>query len=296
MLKRTLFFGNPFHLSSSLNQMIVANKETKVKKTIPVEDLGFVVLEHPQITFTQGVMQLLMANNVAVVFTNDKYLPASMLLNFDGHQLQTKRFRLQIDASEPLKKNLWAQTIKYKLNNQAKHLESLGKNGESVAYKAKQVLSGDTSNEEAKGAAIYWKRLLGTEFKRERFGDAPNAMLNYGYAILRAATARALAGSGLHPTLGIHHKNQYNSFCLADDVMEPYRPYVDQLVMDYIQENRMSNELQKETKAHLLGVLTVDVSINKKQSPLMVALSQTTASLVACYEGSTKKLKYPTLS
>ena len=137
---------------------------------------------------------------------------------------------------------------------------------------------------------------MGSKFKRERFGEAPNAMLNYGYAILRAGTARALAGSGLHPTLGIHHKNQYNSFCLADDIMEPYRPYVDQLVIDHITEHGLTHELTTATKAHLLGVLTMDVSINKKQSPLMVALSQTTTSLVACYEGSSKKIKYPILS
>jgi CRISPR-associated protein Cas1 len=293
MLKKTLFFGNPFHIASSLNQMKFTNKTTGEEKTLPVEDLGFVVFEHPQITFTQGIMRLLAENKVAVVFCDDKYHPSSILLHLDGNLLQTKRFRSQLDASEPLKKKLWQQTIEQKLKNQGNLLYANKGDGEAILYKAKQVKSGDTSNEEAKGAAIYWKRLFGKQFNRERFGEAPNSLLNYGYAILRAATARALSGSGLHPTLGIHHKNQFNSFCLADDIMEPYRPFVDQMVLDFNNENQMVNELDKDLKAHLLSLLSMDVEINGKRSPLMVALSQTTASLAECFAGEKRKIKYP---
>ncbi|WP_417610545.1 type II CRISPR-associated endonuclease Cas1 [Owenweeksia hongkongensis] len=293
MLKRTLHFGNPFHISTSLNQMKLTNKATGEERTLPVEDLGFVVFEHPQITFTQGIMRLLAENKVAVVFCDEKYHPSSVLLHLDGNLLQTKRFRSQLDASEPLKKKLWQQTIEQKLRNQALLLDANGRDGEAVLYKSKQVKSGDTTNEEAKGASVYWNRLFGRDFNRERFGEAPNALLNYGYAILRAATARALSGSGLHPTLGIHHQNQFNSFCLADDIMEPYRPYVDQLVLDFLEENEMVNELDKNIKAHLLGVLSMDVMINGKRSPLMVALSHTTASLADCFAGEKRKLKFP---
>jgi len=295
MIKRTLFFSNPYHLHSRLEQLVVDNKETGETRTVPVEDVGFVVLEHPHITFSQGIMRLLLQHNVAVVFCNEKYLPTGMLLNLDGNNLQTARFRAQLAASEPLKKNLWMQTIKQKLLNQAALLEQEGKDGEALKYKSKQVRSGDPTNEEAKGAALYWPRLLGTDFRRERFGDAPNALLNYGYAILRAGVARALTGSGLHPTLGIFHRNQYNSYCLADDIMEPYRPFVDRLVLDRLEEHGITNELEKETKAHLLGVLTMDTKIGDRQRPLMLALSETTASFAACLEGKAKRLKYGTL-
>lgn len=293
MLKRTLFFGNPFHVATSLNQMKLTNKTTGEEKSLPVEDLGFVIFEHPQITFTQGIMRLLAENKVAVVFCDEKYHPSSVLLHLDGNLLQTKRFRSQLDASEPLKKKLWQQTIEQKLKNQGELLNANGRDGEALLYKARQVKSGDTTNEEAKGAAVYWNRLFGAGFNRERFGEAPNVLLNYGYAILRAATARALSGSGLHPTLGIHHKNQYNSFCLADDIMEPYRPYVDQLVLDFLGENSFTNNLDTSCKAKLLGVLNMDVLLNKKRSPLMVALSHTTASLADCLSGEKRKIKYP---
>lgn len=293
MIKRTLFFANPYHLHSRMEQLVADNKENGQSRTVPVEDIGFVVFEHPQITFTQDIIRLLMEHNVAVVFCDQKHLPTGMLLNLDGHQLQTARFRAQVAASEPLKKSLWQQVVKIKIVNQAAMLESEGKDGESLRYKSGKVLSGDSGNEEGAAAATYWRRLMGENFTRDRFGDAPNALLNYGYAILRAAVARALAGSGLHPTFGIFHRNQYNSFCLADDIMEPYRPFVDRLVMDWVKVHGMVNELSTETKTHLLGVLSCDVMMNKKKSPLMIALSQSSASLAQCFEGEQRKLALP---
>lgn len=293
MIKRTLFFTNPYHLHSRLEQLVADDKVAGTSKTVAVEDVGFVVLEHPQITFTQGLIRLLMQHNVAVVFCDEKYLPTGMLLNLDGHQLQTARFRAQVASSEPLKKSLWQQVVKRKILNQAAMLHSDGKDHQSLIHKATKVLSGDSGNEESAAAVVYWKRLLGEAFLRDRYGDAPNALLNYGYAILRAATARALAGSGLHPTLGIFHRNQYNSFCLADDLMEPYRPFVDRLVMDWVQTHGLVNELETTTKAHLLGVLSCDVAMNKRKSPLMIALSQSSASMAYCFEGKQRKLALP---
>jgi CRISP-associated protein Cas1 len=294
MLKRTLFFGNPYHISTENVQLKVACKESGEIKTIPIEDIGFIVFEHPHITFTQSVMQHLAENNTAVVFCDQKYHPSSMLLHLDTNQVQTERFKAQINASEPLKKQLWQQTIKTKINNQAETLNRTNKEGaEALQYLSKQVLSGDTTNQEAQAARRYWSKLFGNDFTRERYGNEPNPALNYGYAILRAAVARALSGSGLLPTLGIHHRNKYNSFCLADDIMEPYRPFVDMLVYEMQQQRLNCMELGTAEKAALLKLLTMDIKINNKKSPLMVGLSQTTASLSRCYEGEGKKIIYP---
>ncbi|MCO6500328.1 MAG: type II CRISPR-associated endonuclease Cas1 [Vicingus serpentipes] len=294
MLKRTLFFGNPYHLHTENLQLKAACKESGEIKSVPIEDIGFAVFEHPQITFTQSVMQLLAENNTAVVFCDAKFHPSSMLLHLDTNQVQTERFKAQINASEPLKKQLWQQTIKQKIINQATALNKAGKEGEeALLYLSKQVLSGDSTNQEAQAARRYWSKLLGENFTRERYGNEPNPALNYGYAILRAATARALSGSGLLPTLGIHHRNKYNSYCLADDIMEPYRPFVDLLVVDMQKQNLNCIDLGKQEKAHLLQLLTQDVIINGKKSPLMVALSQTTASLSRCFEGKGKRISYP---
>jgi CRISPR-associated protein Cas1 len=276
-----------------MEQLVLTDKKTKQERTLPIEDVGFVVLEHPEITLSQQLISHLTANNVAVVFCDARFMPTSMLLNLDGNYLQSKRFREQVTAKPTLTKRLWQQTVKAKIENQGLVLEEHGKDAEAVFYKSKKVLSGDTTNEEAKAAIIYWQRLLGKGFRRERFGFAPNALLNYGYAILRAATARAITGSGLHPSFGIFHHNQYNSYCLADDLMEPYRPFIDLLVMDYLQENDITNELTKACKAHLLQVLAMDVEIQDKKSPLQLALSTTTASLVKALAGEEKWLRYP---
>ncbi len=293
MLKRTLFFGNPYHISTSDLQLKIEDKESGEKKTVPIEDIGFIVFEHPHITFTQSVMQLLAENNASVIFCDQKFHPSSMLFHLDTHYIQHEKFKQQINASEPLKKQLWQQTIKYKINNQGDLLKRAGKNADALYYKAKQVKSGDSTNEEAQAARKYWSELFGDNFTRERFGDAPNPALNYGYAILRAATARSLAGSGLLSTLGIHHRNKYNSFCLADDIMEPYRPFVDQIVLNMQRIGLDCLELGKPEKAELLSLLTTDVLMQGQKSPLMVALSKTTSSLAKCFEGELNKIHYP---
>lgn len=295
MLKRTLFFGKPYHLCTEDFQLKASNKSTGEHHSIPIEDIGFIVFEHPQITFTQSVIQHLAKNNTAVVFCDDKHHPSSMLLHLDTHQIQTVHFRNQINATEPLKKRLWQQTIQQKLRNQAKVLELTGKEPQMVSSLVDKVLSGDTSNKEALAAKRYWSKLLGKSFTRERYGVAPNPALNYGYAILRAAVARALSGSGLLPTFGIHHKNKYNSYCLADDIMEPYRPLVDHLVYTMHQNGQQTDNLGKDEKGELLKILSSDLVINDNKSPLMVGLSQTTASLSRCFAGESKKILYPTV-
>ncbi len=293
MIKRTIYFSNPYHLSTRYTQLCIAEKKTGEIKTLPIEDIGYIIFEHPQITFTQSVMQLLAENNTAVIFCDDKFHPSSMLFHLDTHYVQSERFRYQVNATEPLKKQLWQQTIKHKIFNQATLLEKLAKPNTALLTKRKAVKSGDTTNEEGKAARYYWSKLFDKNFRRERYGDTPNPALNYGYAILRAATARALSGSGLLNTLGIHHKNKYNSFCLADDIMEPYRPFVDEIVLKLYENGYDCLNLEKEIKAELLKVLTIDVNLNNQKSPLMIALNKTSATLALCFEGKRKKIDFP---
>lgn len=295
MIKRTLFFNSSCHLNIKDKQLIITNKETGELNQAPIEDIGFIVLDNPSITFTQSVIQELSENNSAVVFCNKKHHPSSLLFHLDTNFIQTETFSHQIKASEPLKKQLWQYTIKAKIKNQALLLKAIKKEAKPLDYFYKKVRSGDPDNYEAQAARIYWKNLFNGNFKRRRFGEGANYALNYGYAILRAAVARSLSGSGLLSTLGIHHKNRYNSFCLADDIMEPYRPFVDMIVYDNLNEILKAEELNKEIKIKLLNILSMDILISKKKSPLMVGLTQTTASLARCFKGTAKRIKYPEL-
>ena len=293
MIKRTIFISNPYYLSLNNQQFQISENSGELIKTAPVEDIGFLVLDHPQISFSMKLMEELTEFNVATVFCDSKHLPSSMVLPLDAHHIQNEIFRAQIEASEPLKKNLWKQTIEAKIQNQARLLEKLGKNSIPIKAIGKAVKSGDTDNREGFAARLYWIELLGKEFIRDRYGEPPNPFLNYGYILLRSAVARALAGSGLLATLGIHHRNRYNAFCLADDVMEPYRPYVDEIVFSMNEKWPGSFMLEKEHKAELLQLMTADVIIGGNKRPLMVALSQTAASLARCYSGEFRKISYP---
>jgi len=296
MLKKILSFSNPFHLSTKLDQLVIANKDTGELITRPIEDLGFIILDNQQITFTQHVLQLLAENNVSVVICDSKHHPSSMLMHLDTHHIQAERFRHQISASEPLRKQLWQQTVKAKIRNQAKVLELAGEKNITLINLANKVSSGDTSNIEGQAARIYWKQLFGSTFYRQREGPPPNPSLNYGYAIVRAAIARAVVGSGLLPTLGIHHHNKYNSFALADDVMEPYRPFVDLLVYRQIRAIPDYHNITKERKAEFLQLLSSDCLFKSNRSPIMVAMEYSSASLAKCFEGSVKKIDYPEIS
>jgi CRISPR-associated protein Cas1 len=222
-------------------------------------------------------------------------MPNGMLLNLDGNNLQSELFRHQVNSSVPLKKNLWKQTIEAKLKNQAMHLKKQSLRDGDIMSLSKNVLSGDSDNKEGSASRLYWKRLFGKNFTRERYGDYPNNYLNYGYAILRAAVARSLTGSGLLATLGIHHKNKYNAYCLADDIMEPYRPFVDQVVFSIVEQHGSIEKLTREIKQKLLIIPAIDVTIDGKKSPLMVAMSRTTHSLYECYAGVSRKILYPVL-
>lgn len=273
----------------------MSQKDGDDKFSSPIEDIGFIILDHNQISFSMGLIESLIQNNAAVIFCDKKHYPTSMLLNLDGNHIQNEVFTSQVNASIPLKKNLWKQTIEAKIKNQAFLLIKLNLDPGLLSGMQKKVKSGDSDNREAVAARYYWKQLFGNDFIRERYGEPPNNMLNYGYAVLRAAVARALIGSGLLSTLGIHHHNRYNAYCLADDIMEPYRPFVDEIVFELNQLYPDLFILEKEIKAELLQILTVDVYYQKVKRPLMIGLSQTTSSLARCYNGEIKNINYPVI-
>ena len=311
MIKKTLCFSNPAYLSLRDAQLVIklpevekaenlsADFKKSAEVTRPIEDIGVVVLDNKQITITQGALEAMLENNCAVITCDSNHMPVGLLLPLVGNTTQNERFREQLDASLPLRKQLWQQTMQQKIRNQAAVL-NLCSNAETKCMQtwANNVRSGDPDNYEARAAVYYWKNLFGhiPGFIRDREGVAPNNLLNYGYAILRAVVARSLVASGLLPTLGIHHHNKYNAYCLADDIMEPYRPYVDRLVYEITEQYGVDVELSKDIKAELLSIPTLDIVISGKRSPLMVGVAQTTASLYKCFSGELRKIAYPDLS
>ena len=304
MIKRTLYFGNPAYLSLKMKQLIVRMPQSddgdlptgeEVVRTLPIEDLGVIILDNKQITITQGAMEALLENNCAIITCDSKRMPVGLMLPLAGNTVQNERFRSQIDSSLPLRKQLWQQTIEAKIRNQASVLQYVtGEEHKNMLKWSESVRSGDTDNMEARAAVYYWKTIFPDNpyFVRAQDADGPNALLNYGYAILRAVVARALVGSGLLPTLGIHHHNRYNAYCLADDIMEPYRPYVDKLVTELLDEDA-TGELNAKAKVKLLNIPVIEVVINGRRSPLMIAVSQSTTSLVKCFRGESRRLAYP---
>lgn len=306
MIKRTLYFGNPAYLSLKMKQMVVRipqkddgdlPSEEDMVRTVPIEDLGVIILDNKQITITQGLIDALLENNCALITCDSRRMPVGLMLPLTGNTIQNERFRSQLDSSLPLRKQLWQQTIESKIRNQAAVLKYVtGQEHKNMLKWSDSVRSGDADNMEARAAVYYWKTIFPNDpcFIRDREDEGANALLNYGYAILRAVVARALVGAGLLPTLGIHHHNRYNAYCLADDIMEPYRPYVDKLVVEML-EDGAEDKLNATNKVKLLNIPVIEVKINEKRSPLMIAVSQTVSSLVKCFRGDCRKLIYPDL-
>lgn len=295
MIKQTLMFTNPVSLSLKDQQLVITLKDIKETVTRPIEDIGFVVIENPMVSITVPLLNALADNNVSVVFCDKKQMPKTMLMTLDGNTTQQESYKFQIDASTPTKKNIWKQLVESKIRNQALLLNKVGKNGDVLKQYYTNVKSGDTDNREGAAAREYWNLFFGAGFKREREGLPPNNLLNYGYAILRAAVARALIGSGLYPAFGVFHRNRYNAFPLADDVMEPYRPFVDEIVHHLYYDGAL-NELDNQSKGKLLRVLFSDVKMGKVTRPLENALSLTTASLLRMFKGETDKLSLPVIT
>lgn len=296
MIKRTLYFGNPCYLRKHDQQLQIESKEGQTK-TVPIEDIGLVVLDSQQITISNAVLMALMENNAAILTCNWQHLPEGLLMPMAEHHAFTEKVRVQFEASEPLRKNLWQQTVAAKIKNQAALLKAIGVDVANMLHWAAKVRSGDPDNYEARAAAYYWKNLFieNELFKRGRFEAPPNNLLNYGYAILRGVIARSLVASGMMTFWGIHHKNKYNPYCLADDIMEPYRPYVDQVVLEILSDDIEIEELSPQIKKQLLVIPAIDIQMEGQKSPLMVGAQRTTASLMQCFEGVSRKILYPVL-
>lgn len=300
MIKRTLYFSNPTYLSLSNRQLCIrkpkeGSAEKELIRTIPIEDIGMMVLDCPQITITQALISELSDNNVALVSCGNNHIPIGLLLTLSGNNIHQERFRSQLEASLPLKKQIWQQTVSAKIINQEAVLRWVtGEKHNNMLVWAKNIKSGDSDNLEARAAVYYWKTLFPSDplFVRNKDGEDINCVFNYGYAILRAIVARALIGSGLLPIMGVHHHNRYNAYCLADDIMEPYRPYVDKFILQ-ITENNSKTIITDAIKLRLLEIPTLDVNFDSRKSPLMVAVSRTTYSLYQCFSGEIRKIIYP---
>jgi CRISP-associated protein Cas1 len=306
MIKQTIYLGQETYLSTQYGQLLIKSKLTDELHKYPIEDIGVLLLDHPQIAVTQTLLYQLLKNNTAVIACDEKHMPVGLFQPLEGHTMQGKIYRDQLEATVPLKKALWAQVVASKIENQSIVLSKLGQPCTKLDWLAKRVTPGDATNHEAQAASLYWPIFMEQATQgsfeqesgfRDKDGEAPNTLLNYGYAILRAIVARSLVASGLNPSYGIFHKNQYNAFALADDLMEPYRPYIDLLVYDLCTSLGMEEceTLSPKIKKHLLQIPSLDVCIGKKTSPLMIATQMTTASLARCFAGDLRKLVQPRL-
>lgn len=296
MLKRTLVFSSPVSLSLHRCQLVVAYKDPSAEApiTVPIEDVGMVMVENQRVSFTVPLLNYLAASGVQVVFADARGMPSSMLLPFEGHSLQGEVLQAQIACGEVLRKRLWKQIVETKIRNQAAVLCRIGADAQVLRPLYQNVKSGDADNREGAAARLYFPLAFGKDFVRCRDADdGVNTLLNYGYAVLRAAVARALVASGLYPGIGLFHHHRSNAFPLADDIMEPFRPYVDSVVLALVQQGCPA--LNKETKAALIQVLYADAVYEKVTRPLSVGLSFTTASLVRCLREKKNTLSLPTL-
>ena len=300
MIKRVVTIVNPAYLSLKDCQLVVRVSkpgEEETSATVPIEDIGVLVMEHMHITITQALMAALIENNVAIITCNDQHMPVGLNLPLDGHNLQTERFRQQIEASEPLRKQLWQQTVQQKVRNQAALLSQQGIECRNMLQWAQDVRSGDTTHIEGRAAVYYWKTIFPSmpDFVRGQNEAPPNNLLNYGYAIVRAMMARALVASGLLPTFGIFHHNRYNAYCLADDIMEPYRPYVDEDVLEMMEWRTSYEKIDSSHKTKLLSLPVKDVVIEGHRSPMQLAILRTAQSVQQCFAGECRKIAYPTM-
>jgi CRISPR-associated protein Cas1 len=293
MIKRIIDVSNASYLHLQNQQLLLDQKGDTVGQ-VPIEDLGVLILQHPAIVLTQQVIIACQKNNVVIVFCDEKHLPYSVLLPIaEGHTLHHKILKQQIAISEPIRKRLWQQIVQQKILAQAKTLDLLGKKSKRLVRLASQVKTGDSTNCEAQAAQVYWVLLFGSDFRRDVELEGVNCLLNYGYSVIRAMIARSICGAGLHPTIGLFHRNQYNGLCLADDLMEPFRPWVDSLVYQLAQQGQ--TEINQQTKPLLLNLLNETVVHAKKKMPFMIATHLLMADLKRCYLKESNRLVYPEL-
>ena len=294
MIKRIIVISQSAIIKTHLQQLNI--KTAEKDDAVPIEDIGVLLLESYDITITSGALNALTENKCVIIICNLKHHPSGLLLPIAGNVLHTKILSRQINSSEPFKKFHWRQIVKSKITNQALSLKTVNSDYKPLLYFAKKVVSGDKVNLEGRAAAFYWSNFFPKDqnFKRDVTEEGLNSLLNYGYSIIRAAFARAIVSSGLHPAIGLHHKNQYNPFCLADDLMEPFRPFVDLRVHKLFTD---TNDclLTPTTKKYLISVLFDDSIFGKERKPVQLAITQCTQNLVKCLNKESKKIIFPTL-
>ncbi len=296
MIKRIIYIGSPCNLNIKDEQLIITNRETGELNQVPAEDIGALEIDNLQASISAYTLNFLAQKNVVVVISGANHHPIAQMLSLDSNIIQSQRIIHQVNAKITLQKNLWQQVVSSKIENQYLNLKLKGIDDLSLKVKSQNVKSGDKGNLEGQAAKIYWKYIFNErKFKRDAEGDYPNNLLNYGYAILRAIVARSIVSFGLSPSIGIFHKNKYNAYCLADDLMEPFRPFVDKLIVDNIDNLEDTNFLTKAHKKVILQTPMIDTFIDNNTYPLMIGVQQSVASFLKCLEGKSKKLSLPIL-
>ena len=295
MIRKTIEFSTPGTRLSVAHRQLVVERPDLPKATLPIEDLGVVIVDDTRATYTQSVFLSLLEAGATVLVTGRDHLPAGMMLPLDAHHVQTERHRAQVETSAPVRKRAWQTIVRAKIVQQAAVLSHFTGNHGGLAPMARRVRSGDPDNLEAQAAQRYWPRLFGKTFRRDREAEGVNALLNYGYAVVRAAVARSVVAAGLIPSLGVHHRHRNNPFCLADDLLEPYRPYVDWRVrqMAGVDTESAPDLSERETRAELLSLLNETVHVGGRREPLLLAFHTSAASLCRTLTGGDRTLALP---
>ncbi len=295
MIRKTIEFSTPGTRLSVAHRQLVIERPDLPKATLPIEDLGVVIVDDTRATYTQSVFLSLLEAGATVLVTGRDHLPAGMMLPLDAHHVQTERHRAQVETSAPVRKRAWQTIVRAKIVQQAAVLSHFTESHGGLAPMARRVRSGDPDNLEAQAAQRYWPRLFGKTFRRDRKAEGVNALLNYGYAVVRAAVARAVVAAGLIPSLGVHHRHRNNPFCLADDLLEPYRPYVDWRVRQMAGDDAEAapHLSERETRAELLSLLNETVHVGGRREPLLLAFHTSAASLCRTLTGGDRTLALP---
>lgn len=292
MIKRIIEVSNPSYLHLKNKQLKIEQERIEVA-SIPIEDIGALILEHSAIIISQPLIIECQKNNTAIIFCDEKHLPYSTILPIsEGNNLHQKVLKQQINITQPARKNLWKQIIQQKIQNQASVLQQFNKPFTRLEKLSNEVKSGDATNCEGLAAQYYWKTLFGNNFLRDQNADGINAILNYGYSIIRAMVARSIVASGLHPAIGLFHHNQYNGLCLADDLMEPFRPWIDSIAYRLYQDDA-DVSITKEVKIPFLDLISESVEFKNKQMPLMISMHYLMAELKRNFSKESKRLVYP---
>lgn len=297
MIKRIIYCETPSYITIKNKQLTIKFKDLKISSTtIPVEDIDMLLIDNNQITITSSVLKSLQDNKVALIICDDKHMPSGLMLPINGNSLQQERFNLQINMKQSYKNKLWKQIIFHKIKNQSHVLKVVHKSYIKLEYLSKEIKLGDSTNREAQASIYYWKNIFTdkiTKFNRDKNGNYPNNLLNYGYMILRSMMSKNIVSSGLSPTIGLFHKNQFNTFCLADDLIEPFRPFVDKIVYDLINNDNVDEILTKEQRKKLIQIITLEVVSNNEITSLGLAMQNFVNSFVCFLKNEKKELEFP---